>query len=273
MQNLFEKSLEASEFIKSQIDDIPKSAIQLGTGLGDAVTDIIISIPYGNIPHFPESTVEGHKGALQIALLGDKKVVVLSGRYHYYEGYTLQEVTFPVRVLKALGIEQFIITNVTGGLQADMNAGDLVFAHDHINLLPDNPLRGLNDPRLGIRFPDMKDAYSSTLLAIAKKICEQIATPYRTGVYVCLQGPSLETKAEYNYLHEIGADMVGMSSVPEVIVAKQCEIPTMMISCISNVCYPIDRITETTIAEVIDVAKKASVRMRGVLEALVQNHF
>jgi len=268
MENIYEKAQEAAKFIKTKIEQMPRTAIQLGTGLGDAVTEISLKIPYTAIPHFPQSTVEGHKGELQIAQLGDKQVLVLSGRYHYYEGYSLQEVTFPVRVLKALGIEQFIITNVTGGLQANMTPGDLLFAHDHINLLPDNPLRGLSDPRLGIRFPDMKDAYSSTLLAIAKKTCEHLSIPYRTGVYVCLQGPSLETKAEYQYLHNIGADMVGMSSVPEVIVAKQCEIPTMMISCISNVCYPIDRITETTIDEVIAVAKNASVRMRAVLEGL-----
>lgn len=269
MEDIYDKALKAADHIKSKIDPIPSTAVQLGTGLGYAVSDIVMQIPYLDIPHFPQSTVEGHKGELQIAELGDKQVLVLSGRYHYYEGYSLQEITFPVRVLKALGIEQFIITNVTGGLQGDMNAGDLVFADDHINLLPDNPLRGLNDTRLGIRFPDMKEAYSSMLLAKAKKSCEQLSIPYRTGVYVCLQGPSLETKAEYNFLHHIGADMVGMSSVPEVIVAKQCEIPTMMISCISNVCYPIDQITETTIEDVITVAKDASLRMREILEALV----
>jgi purine-nucleoside phosphorylase len=269
MENIYDKAQEAADYIRSKVEEIPSSAVQLGTGLGDAVTDIRVRIPYSEIPHFPQSTVQGHSGELQIAYLGDKSVLVLSGRFHYYEGYSLKEVSFPVRVLKALDIKQFIITNVTGGLQAEYKAGTLVFAHDHINLLPDNPLRGLKDDRLGIRFPDMKDAYSPRLLARAKEICSSLNIQYRSGVYVCLQGPSLETKAEYNYLHQIGADMVGMSSVPEVIVAKQCEIDTMMISCISNVCYPIELITETTVEEVIAVAQAASIKMKRILEGLI----
>jgi len=265
MENLYQKQEEAAAFIRSKFSDIPPTAVQLGTGLGNVVDSIYASIPYSEIPHFPKSNLQGHKGELQIAQLGEKKVLVLSGRYHYYEGYNLKEVSFPIRVVKALGIEKLIITNVTGGLNEAYAAGDLVFVNDHINLLPENPLRGLDDPRLGIRFPDMKDAYTPALLAKARKSCEKNNFEFNEGVYVCLQGPSLETKAEYNFLHNIGADMVGMSTVPEVIVAKQVLLPILVISCISNVCFPIERITETTVEEVIAVAKKSSFKMKKLI--------
>lgn len=269
MEGLFEKAQAAAEFISNKINHIPKTAIVLGTGLSDIIEKELQSIPYRSIPHFPSSTVVGHKGQLIIAKIGGKEVLVLSGRYHHYEGYSTAQVSFPVRVLKALGIQKLLITNVTGGLNADYDAGDVVFVEDHINLLPENPLRGLTDERLGIRFTDMLHAYDQNLLARAKDICASQNIPFKKGVYVCLQGPSLETRAEYKFLHIIGGDMVGMSTVPEVIVAKQCEIPTLVMSCISNVCYPIDRITETTVEEVIEVAKKASKKMGSILNELV----
>jgi len=269
MEGLFEKAQVAAEFISNKINQIPETAIVLGTGLSTIIEEELQAIPYRSIPHFPSSTVIGHRGQLIIAKVGGKKVLVLSGRYHFYEGYSTAQVSFPVRVLKALGIKKLLITNVTGGLNADYNSGDIVFVEDHINLLPQNPLRGLTDERLGIRFTDMLHAYDENLLAQAKEICNSQNIDFKKGVYVCLQGPSLETRAEYKFLHIIGADMVGMSTVPEVIVAKQCEIPTLVMSCISNVCYPVDRITETTVEEVIEVAKKASKKMGAILNELV----
>ncbi len=269
MENIFEKQKEASDFIKAQISNIPSTAIQLGTGLSDCVDSVIQSIPYSEIPHFPKSNLAGHKGELQIAQMGSETILVLSGRYHYYEGYNLQEVTFPIRVLKELGIEKIFITNVSGGLNPDYKAGDIIFIKDHINLLPDNPLRGLQDERLGIRFPDLKDAYNPKLLSQAKNACIAQGIDFKEGIYVCLQGPSLETKAEYNFLHHIGADLVGMSTVPEVIVAKQILLPVLVISCVSNVCFPIELITETTVEEVIAVAKKSSFKIKKLLAELL----
>jgi len=269
MEGIFEKAQVAADFISEKIEQIPETAIVLGTGLSNIIEEELQNVPYRSIPHFPSSTVIGHRGQLIIAKINGKEVLVLSGRYHYYEGYSTAQVSFPIRVLKALGIKKLIITNVTGGLNADYNAGDIVFVEDHINLLPQNPLRGLSDARLGIRFTDMLHAYDVSLLAKAKEICNAQNIDFKTGVYVCLQGPSLETRAEYKFLHTIGGDMVGMSTVPEVIVAKQCEIPTIVMSCISNVCYPIENITETTVDEVIEVAKKASSKMGAIINELV----
>ncbi len=265
---LFSKIETARNYILSKHQIQADTAIITGTGIAiDA--DISDRISYSEIPHFVKSTVQSHTGELQLAKIGDKKVLIMAGRMHYYEGYSAQEITFPIRVLKSLGIKKLIITNVSGGLNPDYQAGDIVLLKDHIFLQPDHPLRGANDEQLGPRFPDMLDTYSPSLRAMAKSYCDDKQVSYHEGVYACLQGPSLETPAEYNYLRIIGADMVGMSTIPEVIVARHSGIELAVLSIISNVCYPIDQLTPTTIAEVIEVAQKANPILNGVIKTLL----
>ncbi len=262
----------AAAFIKNIYDGDIKVAMTLGTGLSGIKDDINVlhTIPYGDIPHFPQSTVEGHEGHLLIGIWHGVHVLVMSGRFHCYEGYSAKEVTFPVRVVQALGIDNLWISNVAGGLKAEYHAGALILIKDHINLMPDHPLTGANDDRLGLRFPDMKEAYTQSWRSKFKDAANSINIPYHEGVYVSLQGPSLETPAEYNMLHIMGADVVGMSTVPEVIVAKHAEINTMVCSIVSNVCYPPEQITETTLEEVIAVAHESGGQLKKVWEVLIK---
>ncbi len=265
---LFSKIESAKSYIQGKYKINTDTAIITGTGIAiDA--DIVNRISYAEIPHFVKSTVQSHTGELQQAKIEGKEVLIMAGRMHYYEGYSAQEITFPIRVLKSLGIKKLIITNVSGGLNPDYQAGDIVLLKDHIFLQPDHPLRGENDERLGPRFPDMLDTYSPSLRARAKNYCDDNEKPYHEGVYACLQGPSLETPAEYNYLRIIGADMVGMSTIPEVIVARHSGLELAVLSIISNVCYPIHQLTPTTIAEVIEVAQKANPTLNGVIRSLI----
>lgn len=269
---LFDKIEEAKKFIQTRTDFKPSLGIILGTGLGDFSDDIeeVCRIDYKDIPHFPTSTVASHKGQLIFGILENYPVACMAGRFHYYEGYSMQQVTFPIRVLKALGIEELWITNVSGSTNADMDAGDIVFVKDHINLQPENPLRGENDERLGVRFPDMMHTYNRKLNQQAIALANQHNIRAHEGVYVALQGPNLETPAEYNFLHRIGGDLVGMSTVPEVIVAKHAGMRIMVVSIVSNKCYPIDEIKETTLESVIAVAKIASEKMSFLLKALLK---
>ena len=270
---LIEKIKESIDFLQAYTNFQPDSGIILGTGLGNLSNEIEIekSIPYSEIPHFPVSTVEGHSGQLIFGFLNGCKVVAMAGRFHYYEGYSMKELTFPIHVLNALGIKRLIISNVSGSTNPAINAGDIVLIRDHINFMPENPLRGKNDERIGIRFPDMKKAYDPQLLRIAEEVAHKNGISYHKGVYFALQGPNLETPAEYNFIHIMGADVVGMSTVPEVIVARHIELPVLVISVVSNKCYPIELIKETTLEGVIALAKKAEPRMtkivQGVLEA------
>lgn len=218
---LFDLIQETKEFIQGKINFAPTVGIILGSGLG-SLADIIenpIAIPYSEIPNFPVSTVEGHAGKLIFGQLNGKNVVLLAGRFHYYEGYNMQEVTFPVRVMKALGVTTLFVSNAAGGMNKDFKVGDIMFIKDHINLFPEHPLRGKNDDRLGPRFPDMSEPYDYALLKKAHQIAEANNIPVKEGVYIGLQGPTFETRAEYYWLHVIGGDAVGMSTVPEVIVA------------------------------------------------------
>jgi len=251
--------------------DIPNTVIMMGTGLSSIVDEMTDcrSIAYEDIPNFPKSTVESHRGRLSKGRLGDREILVLAGRWHYYEGYTAKEITFPIRVMKALGVENVIFTNVSGGVNEAYNAGDLVLITDHINTIPDHPLRGENDERLGPRFPDMMKTYDNALRNTIKKCAERMHIKISEGVYYALQGPSLETPAEYVMIHKLGADMVGMSTVPEVIVAKHAGLKIAAVSIISNVCYPPERITETTVEEVIEVANKASNKLNRLLKEVV----
>jgi purine-nucleoside phosphorylase len=258
VNNIYEKAEAARWFIQQSIPDIQLDAcIISGTGLGEIWKEMIVlkEIPYSSIPHFMRNTVQSHKGIIYICTFNGKHIAILSGRFHYYEGYNAQEVSFPIRVMKALGIPKTLITNVAGGLNPSYKAGDIVLIRDHINIQPGHPLRGFNDNRLGVRFPDMLKTYDTVSIEKLKAYAQSKSISAHQGVYLALQGPSLETPAEYEYLHRIGADLVGMSTVPEVITAVHSSMKVTAISVVSNVCYPIDKISETTVEEVIAVAK------------------
>ncbi|MEM6723189.1 MAG: purine-nucleoside phosphorylase [Bacteroidota bacterium] len=269
---LFDRIQEAVEYIQNRAKFQPKHGIVLGTGLSNLTDeiDVVWSIPYGEIPHFPVSTVQSHKGQLVFGHLAGEPVVAMAGRFHYYEGYSMEQVTFPIRVMKFLGIDRLVISNAAGGIQAHLHAGDLVFIHDHINLQPENPLRGANDERLGPRFPDMLKTYDPKMLSKAIETAEALGIPAYPGVYVGLQGPNLETPAEYEYMHRIGGDVVGMSTVPEVIVARHMDVPVFVVSVVTNRCYPIHEITETTVDEVIQVAQSSESKVTAIVKALIQ---
>lgn len=227
---------ETAQFIRAKVSDIPKTAIILGTGLGELVSHIEITeeIPYSEIPNFPVSTVEGHSGKLIFGKLGNKRVMAMQGRFHFYEGYDMKQVTFPVRVMKELGISTLFVSNAAGGMNPDFKIGDIMIINDHINLFPENPLRGKNYNELGPRFPEMSEPYSQRLIADALKVADEAGIKVHQGVYVGTQGPTFETPAEYRYFRRIGGDAVGMSTVPEVIVARHAGIEVFAISVITD---------------------------------------
>ncbi len=269
--NVFDQVQAAANYVQEHIELAPKTGIILGTGLS-AVIDLmqdVTRIPYASIPHFPVSTVQGHEGYLVSGTYNGVSVLAMQGRFHYYEGYSMQEVTLPVRVFKALGVEKLVITNVSGGLNSDYQAGDIVLVKDHINLHAGNPLRGLSDERLGPRFPDMIDAYDPALRQTCLSAAASISLPLHQGVYVGLQGPNLETAAEYRFMKLIGGDIVGMSTVPEVIVARQIGLDVCVLSCVSNVASDPDHIEKTNIEEVIAVAEVAGKKLEKLLYELI----
>ncbi|HVG12500.1 MAG TPA: purine-nucleoside phosphorylase [Flavisolibacter sp.] len=250
----------------------PRVGIVLGTGL-NAFTEHIEEqkcFPYSGIPHFPQTTVSFHKGQLIFGKVGGVPVVAMQGRFHYYEGYSMQEITFPVRVMKELGIEVLLLSNAAGGMNPDYKKGDLVIVDDHINMLPDNPLRGLGE-EFGNRFADMSQPYNRQLQILMQQEFEKQNIPEKIGVYVSVMGPNLETRAEYRWLRQSGGDMVGMSTVPEVIVANQLGLSCGAISVITDECDP-DHLKPVNIAEIIEVAGKAdatlSLIFRNTIEAL-----
>lgn len=260
MNNIVEKAEAARWAIQQRIGAIQLDGCMIsGTGLGAIweEMDCIHEIPYHEIPHFKRNTVQSHKGMLYICRYANQHIAVLSGRFHYYEGYSAQEVVFPVRVMQALGVSRLLITNVSGGVNPAYSSGSIVFIRDHINTQPGHPLRGTNDDRLGIRFPDMLRTYDKEALDGLRAFAQKEGIAHHTGVYLALQGPSLETPAEYEFIHRTGADLVGMSSVPEAIAGVHAGMKVTGISVVSNVCYPIESITETTVEEVIAVAKAA----------------
>ncbi len=268
---LFDQIQEAAAFIKGKTALQPKVGIILGTGLSNLADHIetAVEISYADIPHFPVSTVQSHKGKLVFGHLQGMPVVAMAGRFHYYEGYTAQQITFPVRVMAAMGIQRLVISNAAGSVNPNIEAGDIVFVRDHINLHPENPLRGENDERLGPRFPDMLNAYDRSLNAKGLTVAKQLGIRAHEGVYLSLQGPNLETPAEYKFANIVGADMVGMSTVPEVLVARHANIPVLVLSVATNKCYPIEELTETTVDEVIAVAQGAEPKMREILSGLM----
>ena len=269
---LYDQIQETVQFIVSKTKFQPEFGIILGTGLG-LLTDeieVVFEIAYADIPHFPISTVQGHKSKLIFGKLADKNIVAMAGRFHFYEGYSMQQVTFPVRVLKSLNIKRLIISNVSGSTNASYNTGDIVFIKDHINLQPENPLRGFNDDRLGPRFPDMLKTYDRNLNALALDIAKQHNITAHEGIYVALQGPNLETPAEYQFIHRIGGDLVGMSTVPEVLVARHMSLPVFFFFFVSNKCFPIEEISETTVEDVIQLANEVQPKMSIIIKEILK---
>ncbi len=267
---MLEKINQSAQFILNEINSKPEVGIILGTGLGGLVREIEILnvLEYQNIPNFPISTVEGHQGKLIFGNLSGKKVIAMQGRFHYYEGYNMQQVTFPVRVMKKLGIKNLIVSNASGGVNPDFEIGDLMIINDHINLIP-NPLIGKNYSELGPRFPDMSDAYDKKLIAKAEAIAKKNNIKVQKGTYTGVTGPTLETPSEYKHFRIIGSDAVGMSTVPEIIVAHHMGIPCFAISIITDIGVP-GRIVKVTHADVQNVAERAEPLMTLIIKELIK---
>jgi purine-nucleoside phosphorylase len=257
---------EALEAVRSRTRVVPDIAIIMGTGLGQLGDDIRVeaAIPYAEIPHFPISTVESHTGRLLLGELAGQRVVAMQGRFHRYEGYTLQEVTLPVRVMYLLGARALIVSNVSGGINPLWPPGDLVLIDDHINFLGDNPLIGPNLDELGPRFPDMSQPYDGELQALAEAVALEQELPLRRGVYVAVPGPNLETRAEYRMLRNLGADIVGMSTVPEVIIARHMGMRVLGVSVVTDQCLP-DALMPADIESIIRVAVEAEPKLRALI--------
>ena len=271
MTELREHIDEAVTFIRRFTTAEPTVGIILGTGLGGLARDIrkTLEIDYKRIPHFPVSTVESHHGKLIFGKLAGKHVVAMQGRFHLYENYTMKQITFPVRVLKFLGVRTLLISNAAGALHPLFRKGDLMIISDHINLLGDNPLIGPNDDTLGPRFPDMSEPYSRDLIALAEKIALDLKIKVQKGVYVAMQGPNLETAAEYRFLRTIGADAVGMSTIPEDIVAVHMGMKVLGFSILTDECFP-DFLKPTSLEEVIAVANRAEPNMTAIMKEVVK---
>ena len=264
---------EAASFIKERLPIEPEYLLILGTGLGQLAEEITVELelPYEEIPHFPVSTVESHAGKLLVGNLGGKSVMAMQGRFHYYEGYSMNQIVFPVRVAKMLGIQTLLVSNACGGLNPNYERGDIMLINDHINFLGDNPLIGPNDPNLGPRFPDMSQPYTERLLSTAEQVALDAGIKIHQGVYLAVSGPMLETKAEYRYMRQLGADVVGMSTVPEVIAAIHMSMEVLGISVITDECFP-DSLEPVSLDDVLEAAAMAEPHLTrivvGVLERL-----
>ena len=267
----YERVMESAAYLKDRLPRQPKIGIILGSGLGGLV-DLMENktiIPYESIPNFPRSTVAGHAGNLVLGNLGTQTVLAMQGRFHFYEGFTMREVTYPLYVMKQLGIQSLIVTNAAGGINPDFVPGDLMLLTDHINSLGTNPLMGTNDERFGPRFPDLSEAYSHTLIGRAKAAADRLGIAYRTGTYLATTGPSYETAAEIRAFSAMGADAVGMSTVPEVIVANYLGMEVLGISCITNMATGIAKVKHSH-AEVVRIANESSSRLCGWVKALAE---
>lgn len=267
---MFEKVQETVNYIKSKTNFTPEFGVILGSGLGGFTEDIQVefTLPYTEIPNFPISTVQGHKGALVFGTIGDKKVIAMQGRFHFYEGYDMKEVTFPVRVMKYLGVEKLVVSNASGGVNPFYKVGDIVIIYDHINMMPEHPLRGKNDERFGPRFVNMSEPYSRELINKAKGIAIELNIEVKDGIYYGLQGPTFETLSEYRMVKILGADCVGMSTVPEVIVARHMDVECFGISVITDIGdeHNIDTVSHQ---EVLDAAQKAEPKVRTLIKELI----
>ncbi len=269
--SLREKVDEAKKFIQSKTKIKPGIGIILGTGLGALAKEIEVEnvLPYEDIPHFATSTIHGHEGNLILGKLMNKVIVAMQGRLHFYEGYSSEEITFPVRVMRKLGVNLLIESNVAGGMNPNFKAGDLMIITDHINLTGINPLIGPNDERLGPRFPDMCEPYDKKLIELCEKVALEEGIKIHRGVYVGVTGPNLETPAEYRFLRLIGADAVGMSTVPEVIVAKHSGLKVLGISCITDECIP-DRLEPVDIRKILKIAKLSEPKMTRLVKKVLE---
>jgi len=269
--SLFDRIQAAAEVVRARSTLVPEVGIVLGTGLGGLVREIAVEseVPYLSIPGFPLSTVESHAGRLLLGRLGGRPVVAMQGRFHRYEGYDLQQVTFPIRVMYALGARILVVSNACGGMNPLWAPGDLVLLSDHINLLGDNPLVGANDERLGERFPDMSAPYDPALRSLARAVALELGITLREGVYAAVPGPNLETRAEYRMLRTMGADVVGMSTVPEVIVARHQGMRTLGISIVTDQCLP-DALEPADIGRIIETAGRAEPHLTRLTTHLVE---
>lgn len=270
-EDIIRKIEESVAYIQTRAELKPSTGIILGTGLGGLVSHIRreVTLSYADIPHFPVSTVEGHSGNLILGTLEGCPVVAMQGRFHYYEGYSMQQVTFPVRVMKALGIKQLLISNAAGGINPGFSIGDLMLITDHINLFPENPLRGPNDNRLGVRFPDMSEPYRADLIGLAREIAAHLGITLQEGVYVGNPGPSFETPAEYTFYRTIGGSAVGMSTVPEVIVANHASLPVLAFSVITNLAVP-GNFQKNSHQDVVEAARLAEQNLNQLFGELVK---
>ncbi|MFK7059193.1 purine-nucleoside phosphorylase [Flavobacterium oreochromis] len=270
---MWEKVQETVDYITNRINFEPEYGIILGSGLGGFTDDIEVEfiLSYSEIPNFPVSTVEGHKGALVFGTIGSKKVVAMQGRFHYYEGYTMQEVTFPVRVMKYIGVNKLIVSNASGGVNTDYNVGSIVLLKDHVNMMPEHPLRGKNDERFGPRFVNMSEPYSRQMLSKAKEIANDLGITVHEGIYLALQGPTYETLAEYKMVKALGCDCVGMSTVPEVIVARHMELETFGISVITDM-GDAENIDSVTHEEVLQAVKSTEPQIRKLIKEIISQY-
>ncbi len=268
---MLEKLKETAEFLGRYADQPIEWAVILGTGLGDLVTEIDVRhrIPYSQIPHFPISTVEGHSGEMIFGYLGGKYIMALNGRFHYYEGYPMDKVTYPVRVMKLMGIRRLVVSNAAGGINPAHRIGDIMIINDHINMIPEHPLRGKNIDELGPRFVDMKDAYNPAMIRRAKEIAAENGIEVCEGVYLALQGPTFETQAEYLMVSRLGGDAVGMSTVPEVIVARHMGIEVFGVSIITDLGLP-GKMANVSHEEVQAVGRTATPKVMKIVKELIR---
>jgi len=267
--NILQRVNSTADFIRSQIKESPDYGIILGTGLGGLVKEIevSVSIAYDSIPNFPVSTVESHSGKLIFGKLSGKNIVAMQGRFHFYEGYSMEDIVLPVRVMKLLGIKKLFVSNACGGINPAFEKGDLCIINDHINLFPGNPLVGGNINELGPRFPDMSAPYNKKMIALANIICAEENIKTRNGVYAGVTGPMLETPAEYKFLRIIGADVVGMSTIPEIVAARHLSLPCFACSIVTDICY--GEIVPVTLEEIIAIANKAEPQLTTLFKRLI----
>ncbi len=271
MSELINKINETLEVIRKVTNENYPVGIILGTGLGGLVKEIKIAheINYSELPHFPLSTVESHEGKLIFGKINGKNVVAMQGRFHYYEGYTMQQITYPVRVMKFLGVATLLVSNACGGMNSQYRRGDIMLMTDHINLLGDNPLIGKNEDELGPRFPDMSEPYNNELISLAESIAVENKIKVQKGVYIAVPGPNLETRAEYRFLRATGADVVGMSTIPENIVANHMGMKVLGISIITDECFP-DSLKPVNVEEIIAAAMKAEPKMTLIMKEVIK---
>ncbi len=269
---MYEKIKETTEYIQRKAETVPKVGIVLGTGLGGLSEEIEqeVAIPYQEIPNFPVSTVSGHQGALILGRLSDTPVVALQGRFHYYEGYDMQTLTFPIRVMQALGMEQIFLSNASGGVEPNFEIGDIMLIEDHINLLPSNPLVGPNDERLGPRFLDMSEVYDPQLIEKAERVAQDQGVAIKKGVYAAISGPCFETPAEYRYIRRIGADAIGMSTIPEAITARHMGVQCFAVSIITDLGVE-GKIEKVSHEDVKKEASKVEHRMTGIIKEMLRS--